>query len=344
VLNAVRWVRTDGQLRGLPTRVILGGSSAGSTIALHAAMAAQNGNLNIPAPTWPRGYAIDGAIGLFGRYDLTWNAQVFGLPDYVNAYVGLGLQGTPPLGMSSASPGPAPVYASASAASYVTPCSPPTVLFHGDADGLVPVGSTYRLQQAMSLAGAPVLTQVIPGGGHTNTILGPSPTYQAISLDNAIHWIFQHVQVSCGQDAPPPPPPLGACCDDMGVCSTRIQILCESGQWSDQAVCHPNPCIAPTITGACCMGATCLVMFQSECSGFGTNFIGGATVCNDPTNVLTPCCRADFNKDGSLTVSDVFAFLNAWFADDPRCIIDDVGLHPTVGHIFMYLNAWFSGC
>jgi hypothetical protein len=57
----------------------------------------------------------------------------------------------------------------------------------------------------------------------------------------------------------------------------------------------------------------------------------------------TTCCPANFDRMGGLTIQDVFAFLNAWFAGDPRCDFDGVsGLQ--VADIFAFLNAWFAGC
>jgi hypothetical protein len=54
-------------------------------------------------------------------------------------------------------------------------------------------------------------------------------------------------------------------------------------------------------------------------------------------------CRADFDLSGTLEVADIFAFLNAWFAGDPRADFDgESGLQ--VADIFAFLNAWFAGC
>jgi hypothetical protein len=54
-------------------------------------------------------------------------------------------------------------------------------------------------------------------------------------------------------------------------------------------------------------------------------------------------CPADFDCSGTLAVADIFAFLNAWFAGDPRTDFDGVdGIQ--VQDIFAFLNAWFGGC
>jgi hypothetical protein len=54
-------------------------------------------------------------------------------------------------------------------------------------------------------------------------------------------------------------------------------------------------------------------------------------------------CPADFNQAGGVTISDIFDFLNAWFAGDPRADFNHVG-GITVQDIFDFLNTWFVGC
>ncbi len=54
-------------------------------------------------------------------------------------------------------------------------------------------------------------------------------------------------------------------------------------------------------------------------------------------------CRADFNGDTLVSVTDIFAFLNAWFAGSPATDFNGVG-GLTVQDIFDFLAAWFVGC
>lgn len=53
-------------------------------------------------------------------------------------------------------------------------------------------------------------------------------------------------------------------------------------------------------------------------------------------------CAADFNCSTTTTVEDIFDFLNAWFAQEPRSDLDGNGV--TTADIFDFLNAWFAGC
>ena len=58
---------------------------------------------------------------------------------------------------------------------------------------------------------------------------------------------------------------------------------------------------------------------------------------------LTLICGADFNADGLVNVTDIFGFLGAWFAADPRADYNGVnGIN--VQDIFDFLAGWFAGC
>lgn len=54
-------------------------------------------------------------------------------------------------------------------------------------------------------------------------------------------------------------------------------------------------------------------------------------------------CRADFNSDGSATLQDIFDFLTAWFATDPRADFN-MNSEVTVQDLLDFLAAWFAGC
>jgi hypothetical protein len=111
----------------------------------------------------------------------------------------------------------------------------------------------------------------------------------------------------------------------------------------DQFVTVPvQPCVAVQ-TGACCAGATCSVTTQVACSGPQTRFAGVGTVCNLQGNNTTPCCKADYNQSGTVTVQDIFDFLSAYFTSDPRADINASGTI-TVQDIFDFLSAYFLGC
>jgi hypothetical protein len=71
------------------------------------------------------------------------------------------------------------------------------------------------------------------------------------------------------------------------------------------------------------------------------------TATSDPA-VLT-ICPADFNCDGARNVTDIFAFIGAWFVQSgmtgPGNTADFNGDNTVdVTDIFAYLAAWFAGC
>lgn len=98
----------------------------------------------------------------------------------------------------------------------------------------------------------------------------------------------------------------------------------------------------------CCRGATCAIVAPGACtvaSGLAGASTPGATACNASGNALTPCCLADYNKSGALTVQDIFDFLNDWFASSPYSAAGAGPADPlTVQNIFTFLNMWFAGC
>jgi hypothetical protein len=57
----------------------------------------------------------------------------------------------------------------------------------------------------------------------------------------------------------------------------------------------------------------------------------------------SPACPADFDCSGAADLADIFGFLAAWFAGDPRADFDGAG-GVALPDIFAFLTAWFAGC
>jgi hypothetical protein len=94
--------------------------------------------------------------------------------------------------------------------------------------------------------------------------------------------------------------------------------------------------------GACCAGSTCAVSLSTACNARNTSFAGIGTSCNAVGNTTTPCCKADYNQSGGLSVQDIFDFLAAWFDGNAQADFNGGGLD--VQDIFDFLGAWFAGC
>ena len=89
--------------------------------------------------------------------------------------------------------------------------------------------------------------------------------------------------------------------------------------------------------GACCSGTICT---PTTIEGCVAGFVAGATC--DPVNPV-PCCPANFNQVGGLSVQDIFDFLAAYFGGNPNADFNQSGAI-TVQDIFDFLAAYFSGC
>jgi hypothetical protein len=138
----------------------------------------------------------------------------------------------------------------------------------------------------------------------------------------------------------------GACCVDTS-CTVACQTICaDSGgtYQGDGTTCSPvDPCV-PNPTGACCRGTTCAAEIATACTGANSTFAGAGTICNTfAGNRTSPCCLADYNHVGGVTVQDIFDFLGGYFTQNPLADINGVG-GVTVQDIFDYLSVYFGGC
>jgi len=95
------------------------------------------------------------------------------------------------------------------------------------------------------------------------------------------------------------------------------------------------------VNGACCRGATCGSETMTACTGPNSSFAGASTVCNIFPSNLSPCCFADYNHQGGITVQDIFDFLAGYFSGSPAADINGGGI--SVQDIFDYLSAYFAG-
>lgn len=98
-------------------------------------------------------------------------------------------------------------------------------------------------------------------------------------------------------------------------------------------------------SGACCSGTTCVVQTQAACAGV---YQGNGVPCGSFANPTT-CCPANLDLVGGVTVTDLFAFLDAWFLQNGSSganLSADFNRDSTVDvvDLFAYLDAWFLGC
>ena len=84
------------------------------------------------------------------------------------------------------------VYREASPISHVTADDPPVLLMHGEADQIVPIGQSEKMEAALRSAGIPVEFLRIPGGTHGSTFGNPSnaPDY----MGAMVKWLDRHLR------------------------------------------------------------------------------------------------------------------------------------------------------
>jgi len=84
-------------------------------------------------------------------------------------------------------------YRDASPVHHVSPDDPPTLLIHGDADRVVPLGHSALIAARMRAAGIAVAELVIPGGGHGALFPGKSPGAPDYA-QAAVDWFDRHLR------------------------------------------------------------------------------------------------------------------------------------------------------
>ncbi len=144
-------------------------------------------------------------------------------------------------------------------------------------------------------------------------------------------------------------PAVQACCFSNGSCTLYISSFCTAsgGTSVSGRVCLPNSCQQAPATGRCCIGARCAITLPTACNPAGTAgrvFTAGASNCNTAGVLNTPCCFADYNKAGGVTVQDIFDFLTDYFSGSVNANVGGDGTAlPTVQDIFDYLTGYFAG-
>jgi hypothetical protein len=126
--------------------------------------------------------------------------------------------------------------------------------------------------------------------------------------------------IACGPAFCPPAPPRGGCCNPgTSVCTVTTLETCTAlgGAWrGDNTSCNLAICPVVLPTGACCLGATCDLSISVFCSIRGGRYLGNGSTCS-PVGGVNPCCPADFNNSGEVSVQDLFDFIASYFAGCP---------------------------
>ncbi len=139
--------------------------------------------------------------------------------------------------------------------------------------------------------------------------------------------------------------PAGA---SSGSVSIRIRDTTDVVVYSTELPITAGSAVIPADTLDPGVEHTAELRFEVVSNFPGAAFSGGAgqhrfqrsTTCLLITN---EACLADFNGFDGVNTTDLFDFLNSWFAGSPAANVDGaVGV--TTSDVFFFLNAWFQRC
>ena len=157
----IRYVKEHASDYGIdPERLGLTGASAGGHLASLVGLTSEDGNPDAKNPLEHHDTRVKAVAVFFPPTDfLDWGGVK---PDYERLgalFFSGGVQGHSAEEIEAQAKKISPVY-------QVTSDAPPFLIFHGDADPMVPLQQSKRLEEALKAAGRSVELIVKPGGAH----------------------------------------------------------------------------------------------------------------------------------------------------------------------------------
>lgn len=100
--------------------------------------------------------------------------------------------------------------------------------------------------------------------------------------------------------------------------------------------------LVPRPLGACCLpDGSCQTLSEATCQGASGLYAGDGTTCEE--SCTPPACIGDFNQDGGVDGSDIFAFFEAWQQGDASAdVSQDGGVDGT--DVEAFFVRWEAGC
>lgn len=165
---AVRWLRSHAGEHGIdPSRVAALGSSAGGHLAAMLGTAAEVEGLDGSCPLRDVSPSVSAVVAIAGPHDIrTAGALDPSQRGMVENFLGV----RPEADMRRA--------LLASPAVHVDAGSPPFLLIHGTADGVVPIRQSRSMRDTLRAAGVPATLVELPGVGHDVAELSGDPRFR----------------------------------------------------------------------------------------------------------------------------------------------------------------------
>jgi len=158
IADAVIWFHSNGDQYGYDTsRMALAGGSAGAHLALLAAYGWKPAVLHDTIPGQKTRGNIKAVADIYGPVDLT--TEYARNHRLVTSFLNSSWDENPD------------IFREASPVSYIDGNDPPTLIFHGTSDRLVPVSQSDRFRELLDSAGVPCVYHRIPGWPHTMDIV-----------------------------------------------------------------------------------------------------------------------------------------------------------------------------
>jgi len=172
VRRAVRHIRRNAALYEIdPERIGLFGGSTGGHLALMVALASDDGDPRTPDPGLRTSNRVAAVVAFYPPTDL-------------RSLVGPNRE-FPALNFD---PALAPTV---SPLRFASADDPPVLLVHGEADGLIPIEHSVRLEAALLEAGARAELVRIPGGDHGFQ----NPEHRALAARRMLDWFEKYLRV-----------------------------------------------------------------------------------------------------------------------------------------------------
>lgn len=159
--KGIRYVKQHAAEYGVdPERLGMTGASAGGHLACLTAVKAEDGDANAKDPQARLSTRVKAVAVFFPPTDfLNWGGKEVNFEKLGRLFINCGIEGHSHDEVVAAAKDVSPI-------NFVKPGLPPFILFHGDADPLVPLQQSESMVAALKGAGIEAELIVKPGGGH----------------------------------------------------------------------------------------------------------------------------------------------------------------------------------